>query len=166
MNSTSVIVGAMVVSPLLYPVICIGAATYQLDWFALMRTVATFVTGLFSAVAAAAAVNLFYTTTFHSELVERLSASMLDYFLVAFFSGVAGTYAFYSPKIHEAVAGIAISVALMPPVVMLGIGLAESNASLAVSSVTIVFSNVLGIYAGSFIMVAGLHWMLRTRGAS
>ena len=48
---------------------------------------------------------------------------MGDYFLVALFSGLAGTYAFFAPKIHLALTGIAISVALIPPVVMLGVGL-------------------------------------------
>ena len=40
MNTTSVIVGAMVISPLLYPVICVGAATYQADWRALPGSLA------------------------------------------------------------------------------------------------------------------------------
>ena len=80
-------------------------------------------------------------------MVDRLNAAMMDYFLVAFFSGLAGTYAFYSPKIHEAVAGIAISVALIPPVVMLGIGLgiglAKQNTDLVFTSGAIVVSNIL-----------------------
>ena len=94
----------------------------------------------------------------------------MDYFFVAFFSGLAGTYAFFSPKIHEAVAGIAISVALIPPVVMLGIGLglgiAKENANLVFVSSAIVFANVAGIYLGSIVMVAVLHRISRDRVAS
>ena len=45
MNSAPVIVGAMVISPLLYPVICAGAATYQADWSAFIRAVGTFAVG-------------------------------------------------------------------------------------------------------------------------
>ena len=73
------------------------------------------------AIAAAVVVGLFHATDFRSEIVDRISASRMDYFFIALFSGLAGTYAFISPRIHEAVAGIAISVALIPPVVMLGI---------------------------------------------
>ncbi len=85
----------------------------------------------------------------------------MDYFLVALFSGLAGTYAFYSPKIHEAVAGIAISVAVIPPIVMLGIGLgigiAKQNTNLVYVSGMIVLGNIIGIYLGSMMMVAALH---------
>ena len=86
-----------------------------------------------------------------------------------FFPGVAGTYAFYSPKIHEAVAGIAISVAVIPPVVMLGVGLgigiAIQNTDLVTVSATIVLGNVIGIYLGAIVMIAGLHRISRDRVA-
>ena len=165
MNTTSVIVGAMVISPLLYPVICVGAATYQADWRALLEALLTFMTGFIAAIAAAAAVNLVYATTFQSEIIDRLSAAGVDYALVAFFSGLAATYAFFSPKMHEAIAGIAISVALIPPAVMLGIGIAEQNSHLVYASGIIVLYNVFGIYLGSIVMVAGLHWIAKARYA-
>jgi uncharacterized hydrophobic protein (TIGR00271 family) len=165
MNSAPVIVGAMVVSPLLFPVICAGAATYQADARAFTRAIGTFAIGFMAAIAAAIVVGLFYATTFRSEIVDRLSEAPADYFLVAFFSGLAGTYAYFSPKIHEAVAGIAISVALIPPIVMLGIGLgvgiAKQNADLVLTSGVIVLSNIFGIYLGSIAMVAGLHRISR-----
>ena len=72
---------------------------------------------------------------------------------------------FFSPKVHEAIAGIAISVALVPPVAMLGIGIANRDAGLVYASVTIVLCNVCGIYIGSIAMVAGLHWITRDRDA-
>ena len=170
MNSAPVIVGAMVISPLLYPIICAGAATYQADWSTFLRAVATFAVGFVAAVTAAVVVGLFSATTFRSEIVDRLSASSMDYVLVALFAGLAGTYAFYSPKIHEAVAGIAISVAVIPPIVMLGIGLgigiATQNTDLVLTSGIIVLSNVIGIYLGAIVMVAVLHRISRDRVAS
>jgi uncharacterized hydrophobic protein (TIGR00271 family) len=159
MNSASVIVGAMVISPLLYPVICIGAATYQRDMTSFRRATGTFAIGVIAAVGTAIAINLLFVTTFQSEITERLAAARIDYFFVALFSGLAGTYAFFSPKIHEAIAGIAISVALVPPVVMLGIAIAEQRADLFLASGTIVLCNVFGIYIGSFMLLAGLHWI-------
>jgi uncharacterized hydrophobic protein (TIGR00271 family) len=166
MNSASVIVGAMVISPLLYPVICVGAATFRTDWNAFIRASGTFAVGLLITIAAAVVVNLVFATTVRSEIVDRLSASVVDYALVALFSGLAGTYAFFSPKVHEAVAGIAISVALIPPVVMLGIGIARQNTGLVFTSGTIVLCNILGIYVGSIVMVAGLHWISKAQGES
>jgi uncharacterized hydrophobic protein (TIGR00271 family) len=161
MNSAPIIVGAMVISPLLYPVICAGVATYHADWNAFTRAVRTFAVGAVAASGTAFAVGLFYATTFRSEIVDRLSEAIGDYVMVAFFSGLAGTYAFFSPKIHEAVAGIAISVALIPPIVMLGIGfglgVAQQNTYLILVSGMIVISNISGIYLGALVMVAVLH---------
>lgn len=170
MNNAAVIVGAMVISPLLFPVICAAAATYLADWRALIRAAGTFALGFLAAIAAAVVVGLFHATDFRSEIVDRISASHMDYFFVAFFSGLAGTYAFFSPKIHEAVAGIAISVALIPPVVMLGIGLGvgitKHNTNLIFTSGTIVLANITGIYLGSILMIAILHRISRDRTAS
>ena len=90
MNSAPVIVGAMVISPLLFPVVCAGAATYQADGSAFIRASGTFAMGFLAAIAAAVLIGLFYATTFRSEIVDRLSEAMLDYFLVAFVSGLAG----------------------------------------------------------------------------
>ena len=161
MNSASIIVGAMVVSPLLYPIIGVGAAICRVDGRARARAAGTFAAGFLATVVAAAVVNLFYVTTFKSEILDRLSGAPLDYFFVAFFSGLAGTYAFFSPKMHEAIAGIAISVALVPPVTMLGIGLAERNVDFVLASGLIVLCSVFGIVVGSVAMVACLHWLSR-----
>ena len=87
MNNAAVIVGAMVISPLLFPVICAAAATYQADWRALIHAAGTFAIGFLAAIAAAVVVGIFHATDFRSEIVDRLSASRMDYFFVAFFSG-------------------------------------------------------------------------------
>lgn len=167
MNSAAVIIGAMVVSPLLYPVVFAGTATYRGDWSAVFRAAKSFAIGLSCAISMSIAVGAFQATRFQSEIFERLLGATADYFLVAFFSGLAGTYAFYSPKMHSVVAGIAVSVALMPPVVMLGIGLglqmATQNISLILGSGKIVLANIGGIYLGSIFMVAVLHRISRDR---
>jgi uncharacterized membrane protein len=72
MNSAPVIVGAMVISPLLYPVICAGVATYRTDWSAFIRAVGTFAIGLLASIAAAVVVSLFHATTIQSEIIDRL----------------------------------------------------------------------------------------------
>lgn len=167
MNSAAVIIGAMVVSPLLYPVVFAGAATYRGEWSAVFRAARSFAIGLSCAISAAIGVGAFQATRFQSEIFERLLGATTDYFLVAFISGLAGTYAFYSPKMHSAVAGIAISVALMPPVVMLGIGLglqmATRNINLILVGGKIVLANISGIYLGTLFMVAVLYRISRDR---
>jgi len=98
MNSAPVIVGAMVISPLLFPVICAAAATYQADWSAFFRSIGTLAIGVLAAITAAVVVGLFNPTAFRSEIVDRLSGAMGDYFLVVLFSGLAGNMRFFRPK--------------------------------------------------------------------
>jgi uncharacterized membrane protein len=101
-------------------------------------------------------VNAVIPSETRSEIADRLSALPTYYFMVAFLSGVAGTFAFFWPPIVEALAGIAISVALVPPAVMLGIGLAELDSELVHGSAKIVVLNVIGMILGAYLASAGL----------
>jgi len=161
MNSPSIIVGAMVISPLLYPVVSIGTASFKKDWGTLFHGIRTLVIGLIIAIIAAIIVNSFFFTEHRSEIVDRLSSAPIDYFFVALFSGLTGTFAYFWPAIIEAIAGIAISVALIPPIVLIGIGIANFDSQLSIASATIVAINILGIYLGSLFMFIGLHFMAR-----
>jgi len=161
MNSPAVIVGAMVISPLLYPVIAVGVSVFWADWTTFKNSVATFAIGLGLALAVSIVINAMIPSEAVSEIVDRLSTVPTFYFIVAFLSGLAGTFAFFWPGIVEALAGIAISVALVPPVVMLGIGLAEVNVPLMRGSAVIVALNVVGMMIGAFAASAGLSWYAR-----
>jgi uncharacterized hydrophobic protein (TIGR00271 family) len=161
MNSPAVIVGAMVISPLLYPVIAVGVSVFWGDWITFKNSVTTFAIGLGLALAVSIVINALIPSEAVSEIVDRLSTVPTFYFIVAFLSGLAGTFAFFWPGIVEALAGIAISVALVPPVVMLGIGLAELNVPLMRGSAVIVALNVVGMMIGAFAASVGLSWYAR-----
>lgn len=156
MNSPSVILGAMVISPLLYPIVAIASSTFFLDFKILMKNLISVLIGVCIAIGVTFVFCQFFSVTAKSEIIERLISSYTDYFFVAFFSGIAGTFAFYWPGIIEAIAGIAISVALMPPIVMTGIGLANFNQALIKPSIIIVATNIIGILLGSLAVMVFL----------
>ncbi len=166
MNSPSVIVGAMVVSPLLFSVVSMGAACFRKDWKTFGTGFTTLIIGIIAAIIAVVSINLLSHIQEQSEILDRIRSAPLDYFFVAFFSGVAGTFAFFWPDIIEAIAGIAISVALIPPVVMLGIGIVQFDHILIVESALIVAVNVLGIFLASLLTSAGLNLLLRYKQKS
>lgn len=157
MNSPSVIVGAMVVSPLLFSVVSAGASAYWRKWDTFLSNIKTLLLGVMIAVIVSSFINLFFPTANGSEIISRIASSPMDYLFVAVFSGLAGTFAFFWPDIVEAIAGIAISVALIPPVVMIGIGLATQNVVLFSVSALIAIINIGGILLGSLIGVYGLN---------
>jgi uncharacterized hydrophobic protein (TIGR00271 family) len=161
MNSPAVIVGAMVISPLLYPVIAVGVSIFWRDWATFRRSMMSFAIGLGLALLVSVLVNAAIPSEARSEIVDRLSTVPFYYFVVALLSGMAGTFAFFWPGIVEALAGIAISVALVPPVVMLGIGISEANIPLIRGSAEIVALNVIGMVLGAYAASAGLTWHAR-----
>ena len=157
MNSSSVIIGAMVLSPILLTVVAIGASISRNRWKNVLKNFTTLFLSIIIGVTTSFIINNFFPVTSGSEITERILANQADYFAVAFFSGLAGTFAYFWPGIIEAIAGIAISVALIPPVVMVGIGLARWDMPLLTSSLEIVLINVSGITVGSFLLVMGLN---------
>ena len=157
MNSSSVIIGAMVLSPILLTVVAIGASISRNRWKNVLKNFTTLFLRIIIGIATSFIINNFFPFTSGSEITERILANQADYFAVAFFSGLAGTFAYFWPGIIEAIAGIAISVALIPPVVMVGIGLARWDMPLLTSSLEIVLINVSGITVGSFLLVMALN---------
>ena len=157
MNSSSVIIGAMVLSPILLTVVAIGASISRNRWKNVVKNFTTLFLSIIIGIATSFIINNFFPFTSGSEITERILANQADYFAVAFFSGLAGTFAYFWPGIIEAIAGIAISVALIPPVVMVGIGFARWDMPLLTSSLEIVLINVSGITVGSFLLVMALN---------
>jgi len=153
MDSASVIIGAMVVSPLLSPVLTLSASLLWNDVKIIKKSLFSLISGLISAVLFSAIIALLAPFNLSgSEIIERLNADPLIYFLIAFFSGLAGTFAFFWPRITEAITGIAISVALLPPSCIVGIALVGYREILFNSSL-IVILNVAGIILGSIMIL-------------
>lgn len=124
MNSTAVIIGAMLISPLMGPINGMGysLATYN---FALFRKAAK--NFGFAVVASLLASSLYFTvspiSTAHSELLARTSPTIYDV-LIALFGGLAGIVAISSKHKGNVIPGVAIATALMPPLCTAGYGLA------------------------------------------
>lgn len=157
MNSLSVIIGAMVISPLLYPVVFLGAATYERQRKGLIKAITSLAIGLIVAIIVSVIISLISITNHNRlEIVDRIHTGQSGYFFVAFFSGLGGAFALCWPVTIEAIAGIAISVALIPPVAMISIGIAQFDYPVLVRSSAIVIANLLGIYLGTLFVVTGI----------
>lgn len=149
MNSPSVIIGAMVISPLLYPVTLAGSAIAQKENREFILLIKLLGYGAITVLIASSALALLIPFEYQSELHSRLASSPLQYLIVAALSGVAGTFAYYWPRVSETITGVGISVALMPPFVMVGVALGNMDWLLLSKSGFIVSLNVAGIMIGS-----------------
>jgi uncharacterized hydrophobic protein (TIGR00271 family) len=127
MNSTAVIIGAMLISPLMGPINGMGysIATYNFPLF--NKAIKNFI---FAVIASLLASTAYFAispiSTAHSELLARTSPTIYDV-LIALFGGLAGIVAISSKQKGNVIPGVAIATALMPPLCTAGYGLATGQ---------------------------------------
>ncbi len=124
MNSTAVIIGAMLISPLMGPIIGMGygLATYDFPLFKMAIKNFSFAV-LVSLLTSGLYFFISPVSSAHSELLARTSPTIYDVF-IALFGGVAGMLAMGSKLKGNVIPGVAIATALMPPICTAGYGLA------------------------------------------
>ncbi len=127
MNSTAVVIGAMLISPLMGPIngMGYGIATYNFSLFRKAAKNFTFAV-IASLVASTAYFAISPISTAHSELLARTNPTIYDV-LIAFFGGLAGIVAISSKQKGNVIPGVAIATALMPPLCTAGYGLATAQ---------------------------------------
>jgi len=144
-NSAAVIIGAMIVAPLMLPIrsLAFGALEGNVELF--RRGMITLLVGTLLAVAIAYSVGwLVQFPSYDSEILARSEPTLLD-LGIAIAAGSISGYAKVEPKISGSLAGTAIAVALMPPICVIGLGMAQSNWSLSFGATLLYLTNLLGI---------------------
>lgn len=127
MNSTAVIIGAMLISPLMGPINGMGYSIATYDFPLFRQAVKNFTFAVLAGlVASTAYFAISPISTAHSELLARTSPTIYDV-LIAFFGGTAGIVAITSKKKGNVIPGVAIATALMPPLCTAGYGLATGQ---------------------------------------
>ena len=144
LSSPAVVIGAMLLSPLMGPIIGLGFGLATFDSRELKRASATIAVGTVLAVGFCALVTLLSPLqTVTTEIAARTRPNLFD-LLVALFSGLAATYAMIRGR-HGAIVGVAIATALMPPLAVMGFGLAISNWTVLAGSTLLFFTNLMTI---------------------
>ncbi len=144
-NSGSVIIGAMLLAPLMQPIVSLSMGVLRQDSSLQSNAFKTIAIGVFVVLLTAAliafALPMQRLTT---EMAGRLSPTILDLF-VAIVSGVAAAYAKNNEKILGSLAGVAIAVALVPPIAVAGIGLGWGEWVMFGSAFLLFVTNLVGI---------------------
>ncbi|MBL8259834.1 MAG: TIGR00341 family protein [Candidatus Competibacteraceae bacterium] len=144
-NSAPVIIGAMILAPLMAPIISLAMAVVRQDSPMLATGLKTLGAGILLAVGCAAAMALLVPLrSVTDEIAARLSPTLLD-LGVALVSGVAGAYAHARAEIAKSLAGVAIAVALVPPLAVSGIGLGWGDWSVFQGAFLLFLTNLFGI---------------------
>ena len=144
-SSTAVVIGAMLLSPLMGPIMGLGFALAIGDYSWMRQSIRSLIWGTLIGIALCALiVFLSPLQQITPEIATRTKPSLLD-LLVALFSALAGAYAMIRGR-EGTIVGVAIATALMPPLAAVGYGLATFNWT--------VFSGALLLYVTNLITIA------------
>jgi uncharacterized hydrophobic protein (TIGR00271 family) len=143
-NSVAVIIGAMLVSPLMGPIVALGFSLTTVDFAQMKHSVLALAVGVLLALTISVLiVSVSPLQTETPEILARTQPNLFD-LLVAVLSGLAGGYAVITRK-GEAIVGVAIATALMPPLAVVGYGLATLKWHIAAGSFFLFMTNLLAI---------------------
>lgn len=157
-NSTAVIIGAMLISPLMGPIIGMGLSIGIGDYDLLRRALKNYgVAALISVLTATVYFMLSPISEARSELLARTSPTLYDV-LIAFCGGAAGVLALTTKSKGQVIPGVAIATALMPPLCTAGYGLATAQWSYFFGAFYLFFINTVFIALSTFFGVKLLRF--------
>ena len=161
-NSTAVIIGAMLISPLMGPIIGMGLAVGISDFDMLKRSFKHY--ALSAGVSVVTATIYFLLSPINeaqSELLARTSPNIYDV-LIAFFGGMAGVVAICAKEKGNVIPGVAIATALMPPLCTAGFGLAQGEWMFFFGALYLFFINTVFISLATFLGVRFFRFQRQT----
>jgi len=157
-NSTAVIIGAMLISPLMGPIMGIGLGLGIFDFPLIKKALKNlFVAIVISLMTSTAYFFLSPLHEAHGELLSRTTPTIWDV-LIALFGGLAGIIASSKKHITNAIPGVAIATALMPPLCTAGYGLGTGNFYYFIGAFYLFLINSVFISIATFLIVRFLKF--------
>ena len=157
MNSTAVVIGAMLISPLMGPILATGFGFATLNFTVVKSGILRL--SLQITIAVLASALYFYISpvqTATSELLARTEPNIFDVF-IAIFGGLAGIIGQTRKTLDNVIPGVAIATALMPPLCTAGYGLANGNWQYFIGAGYLFFINAFFIFFAAFIVLKGVY---------
>ena len=159
-DSTAVVIGAMLVAPLMGPLIGAGLALTQGNLVLFRKSIMVALLGLLTGFAVSLAMGMLNPGFEPSlEIEARGNPDILD-LGIAILSGFVAAYAFGRPGVANTLAGVAIAAALVPPLCVVGIGLTNGRPLVAANSAILLSTNLVAIILSAAVAFA----MLGIRG--
>jgi uncharacterized hydrophobic protein (TIGR00271 family) len=139
----------MILAPLMAPIVSLAMGLARADQALLVQSARTLGGGILVVLGVALAVSqLLPLEHLNAQMSARTTPNLLD-LVVALFSGIAGAYATANEQVARSVAGVAIAVALVPPLSVSGIGLGWGEFGIFLSAGLLFVTNLFGIAFGA-----------------
>ncbi|NQV90029.1 TIGR00341 family protein [Candidatus Uhrbacteria bacterium] len=157
LNSPAVIIGSMLIAPLLSPILGISLGIVMADTRLIFRSLLTLTKAVAWSIPSAAIATLLFASQaglspeLNPEILARTEPSIL-YLAVAVIAGLAASFALIKPNLNASLPGVAISVALIPPLAVTGIGLARFDWAMMTDSFILFLINAVSIIFASMVV--------------
>lgn len=145
LDSSAVIIGAMLLAPLMSPLVSVAMGLLRGNNDMLKSSAKKILLGIVLSLLSAATFSIFFSfKEVSGQMIARLNPTILD-LSVAIFSGVVGAYAKSHKEIAQNLAGVAIAVALVPPLAVAGIGIGRGDLHFFLQAFLLFSTNLVGI---------------------
>ncbi|BBG65944.1 hypothetical protein NNO_1241 [Hydrogenimonas sp.] len=148
-NSSPTIIGAMILAPLMAPIVAFAMGAIRFDNALMQKSTKTILLSVVISLAASALYAWWLPFTHITEqMYMRTHPTLLD-LAVAVFAGIAAAYGYSNSKVGESLAGVAIAVALVPPLCVSGIGIGWGSWPIFSNAFLLFLANIVGIIVAS-----------------
>ncbi len=152
-NSIPVIVGSMIIAPLIYSTLVLPAAIIRKNKKLLLKGIKKLLLEIVLGIAISIVLSFFLNIDIYEvNLITKLGQNKFIYFLVALISGSSAGLSLFGPDISEKLTGVAVSVALVPPIAIIGIAIDNLNKTFLFHATLNLFLNLIGIIIGAYII--------------
>jgi uncharacterized hydrophobic protein (TIGR00271 family) len=157
-DSTATVIGAMIVAPLMTPILGTALALVLADRRELLHNIGLVLCGAFVVVLIGYIVGLMHPGTVlaetNSQVAGRVSPKLID-LLAALATGVVGAFALVRSDVSDTLPGVAIAISLVPPLAVVGLTLESGSPSQAFGALLLFSTNVAAIIAtGTLVLLA------------
>lgn len=144
-DSSVIVIGAMLIAPLMRPILALAYGFVAMEKRIILRSLITAIIGvLITVLTAVGTEHIFNLTGPTQELLNRTQPSLID-LGVAIAAGLAATIAINRPNIADSLPGVAVAVALVPPVCAVGLFLSVGSTNAAIGAMTLFVINFAAI---------------------
>lgn len=158
LDNVILVIGGMLVTPLLSPIMAIALGVTILNFKVLFRSIKIFSIASLLAISVSAIVGYFLSVPFDDiAIVGNMHPTWLTFF-IAMVAGTAASYTWVKPTLANTLPGIAITVTLIPPLSVVGLSLSNQNAFHLQNSFAVLLINIFGIILASIVIFVILNF--------
>ena len=164
-DNITVMIGSMLIAPLLSPILSFSLGIIISDGKLISRSAGTILKSMVWSIMGAFTITILFSG---GQVPEGVLSSLQPSFLylgVAIVSGFAATFTLVKPKLNERLTGVAIAVALLPPLALIGVGIAQWSWAVITNAFLLFLLNIIGIVFASMITFSLMNFYVERRVA-